>query len=97
MQINRENYSVIALCIAVFINGILIISEAAGDDSPIPILMLLLLSEVGFIIALAGAYYGAKMLSAGMSFKQIAATVACAVLGLMLGYKGYMFWQSLGL
>ena len=97
MQIKRENYSIIALCVAVFINGILIISEAAGDKSPVPLLMLLLLSEVGFIVSLFGVYYGAKLLATVFSIKQLAVVAGCLVLGLMLGYKGYMFWQSLGL
>ncbi len=98
MQINRANYSVIALCIAVFFNGILIFADAAGEEPIIPILMLLLISELGLIISLAGVYYGAKQLTNdGVNIKTIAVIVACASLGLMLGYKGYVLWQSLGL
>ena len=93
----KSNYPVIALCIAIFLNGILIFSEAAGEDSPIPVLMLLLLSELGFIVSIAGVYYGGKALSTGFVLKEAAATAGCAVLGLMLGYKGYLIWQSLGL
>jgi len=98
MQIKRASYSIIALCIAVFFNGILIFADAAGDEPVIPILMLLLISELGFIISMAGVYYGVKQLTGnGVNIKIIAIIVACAALGLMLGYKGYVLWQSLGL
>jgi len=95
MQIDKSKYPLIALCIAIFLNGILIFSEAAGDESPIPLLMLLLLSELGFIVSAAGTVYGVKIISSGFDLKQSLITFACASLGVMLGYKGYLMWQSL--
>ncbi len=93
----KPHYTFIALCIAIFINGVLILSESAGEPSPIPMLMLLLLSELGFIVAMAGVYSGIKSQSNGMDIKLTVLSVACAILGIMLAYRGYLFWQSLGL
>ncbi len=93
----KPHYTFIALCIAIFINGVLILSASAGEQSPIPILMLLLLSELGFIIAVAGVYSGIKSQSDGIDVKLTILSAACAILGVMLAYRGYLFWQSLGL
>jgi len=93
----KNNYTLIALLIVIFINGVLILSDAAGDPSPIPILMLLLLCELGFIISIAGAYYGVKSLAAGFNRIKAVLSLTCAILGVTLAYKGYLFWQSLNL
>ncbi|NOY71378.1 MAG: hypothetical protein GXP14_03235 [Gammaproteobacteria bacterium] len=59
----------------------------------IPLLMMLLMSELGCIVTAFGAYIGIKEWQANRSMMLILLVTLCAILSVVLGYLGIHLWN----
>jgi len=77
----------------------LVLQYAAGkelDETPLPPLMLLFISELGFLLTLLGAWSGARLwLAARSQWMMLLLSGVCALLALAFLYLGLAYWGGL--
>jgi hypothetical protein len=91
---NKSNYPVIALLIAVTIAFVLSAAQMAAIR--MPLLAVLMMSEFGFLVGASGAIVAIKhQIDHGVSTRYVALAVACLVPAIFLGITGYQLWVSI--
>lgn len=92
---NKQRFPYIALGIGLFALLILLGGQTAGPDGEriIPLLGLLLLSELAFFVTAAGTWFGIeRWRSEGFAPGIAAATTGCGLMALVLARLGMDFW-----
>jgi len=59
----------------------------------IPLLMMLLMSELGCIVTALGAYFGVKEWQQHRSVMLMVLVIVCAAFSILLGYFGVTLWE----
>ncbi len=90
----KEKIPWVAAGIGGFFVLILYFSGVTSDGHfRIPLLMMLLMSELGCIVTAFGAYIGIKEWQASRSMMLILLVTLCAILFIVLGYLGIHLWD----
>lgn len=93
----KQTFPWIALGIGGIFTLALYFSGATSSDAEykLPLLLILLMSELGCIITALGAYFGTKEWLANRGkFILLLLAVACAALSATLGYLGIGLWEQ---
>ncbi len=91
---NKSNYPVIALVIAVTIAFVLLAAQMAAIR--MPLLAVLMMSEFGFLVGASGAIVAIKhQMDHGIDVRYVALAIACLVPAIFLGITGYQLWVSI--
>jgi hypothetical protein len=91
---NKSNYPVIALVIAVTIAFVLFAAQVAAIR--MPLLAVLMMSEFGFLVGASGVIVAIKhQLDHGVNARYVALTIACLVPTIFLAITGYQLWVSI--
>jgi hypothetical protein len=70
--------------------------EADRGEPPLPPLMLLFISELGFLLSLIGAWSGMRLwLAEQRPWPLLLVSAACAIMTLAFLYLGFAFWGGL--
>ena len=90
----KETFPLIALVVSLLLLGILFRFSDEGNESRIPLLTMLLMSEFSFLITAGGSFVGAKaLLETGLEIKQTLVTAGCMALSLISALQGYGLWR----
>ena len=92
---NRQVFPFLALGIGLTIAAILLLGGAISGQLLLPLLAALLMAEFGFIINLAGLYFGYMAITQDKSgMPVILATVGCALIAIFLAWVGFTLWPD---
>lgn len=90
---NKANYPPIALAIGAALLFILTQFGSTGEDSPIPLLTMLLMAEFTVIVTAAGVYLGGRaLLEQGINTKRLLITLGCLAVAVIAAVKGLELW-----
>jgi len=95
---NKNRFPWIALVLGLMLSLLVAFGSmpAAGGHTRLPVLMLLLSCEFGFIVTLAGGATGLLQLRSQASQRTlIPVSVACLLLAIAFAYLGLELWSSL--
>jgi uncharacterized membrane protein YfcA len=90
-----HNFPYIAFFLSLMLMPVVIIGAKTGADgaSLVPLLTLLVMSEVAFIVTAIGAYIGIRYRhSVARKHVYMAVTVACALLSVWFMFIGISLW-----
>jgi len=95
---NAERISWLALGFGLLLMVLLVASGALqGEQLKLPLLTLLMSSELGFVLTLIGAVQAARSLSAaGVRLTVLMVAAGCAALSLAFAWIGLSLWQGMG-
>lgn len=91
---NAARFPLIATAVSIVLVAVLVFAGSRESGYALPLLTLLLISEFGFLVAAAGAYFGFREWFAnGFRPAVSLAAIACIALSLWFAVKGYLLWE----
>lgn len=91
----KTTFVFIAFSIGLVLQMALLLARTGEGQYAIPVLMMLFISELGFLLCGAGLIVGGKtMLDNGFDLKLAIATSGCAIVSVSLAINGYLIWEQ---
>ena len=94
---NRSNYPSVAASVGSMLLIILLLGTRPGSDGErfLPLFTILAISEVGFIMTAAGAYFSiANGLGVGSKRRGLWIIIGCILLALFFAVTGFKYWPG---